>query len=439
MQKKTAIINRLAEDRAEYVGFCRFLNNTSIRYEDLISEEIQHTRQRCKDKHVLVINDTTELNYQSHINFLHRNDKELGPTGNDKDIGFFLHPCLVIDVESGMGIGFSHIKIWNRQWNKKDKVSRNYKQQAIEEKESYRWIESGLESKKNLPNAKQITIIADRESDIYEEFVDVPDRRTHLIIRSRGNRSLKEGDTLYDQINQQSPCGRYPLKVRTTKNRTGRQTEIEVKYTRVTIRKPDNRKIRKNTPTYIEINAVEAREVTEYIPKGEKPIHWVLLTTHSVNNLQDVLQIIFWYGMRWQIELLFSTMKSSGLDIEDSELESGKALKVLCIMAMQVSLLINQLRQARNDQTGIPASIAFTANQIRVLTSLVKQYERKTDKQKNPYKKETLAWAAWTIARMGGWKGYTCECPPGNKTFKMGIDRFNATYEGFMLHEKLCA
>ena len=108
-------------------------------------------------------------------------------------------------------------------------------------------------------------------------------------------------------------------------------------------------------------------------------------------------------------------------------------------MAMQVALLINQLRQARNDTTGIPASVSFTASQIKLLKVLVTQYERKTAKQKNPHKEETLAWASWIIARMGGWKGYDCECPPGNKTFKWGIDRFYATYEGYLLYEKLCA
>ena len=143
--------------------------------------------------------------------------------------------------------------------------------------------------------------------------------------------------------------------------------------------------------------------------------------------------------MRWQIELLFATMKSKGMNMEASELESGKALKSMCVIALYVSLLINQLRQLRDDTSGIHAGIWFTKKQIELLKVLCKRYEGKTEKQKNPYKEETIAWAAWTIARLGGWKGYSCECPPGNKTFKWGLDRFYAIYEGYIINEKMCA
>jgi hypothetical protein len=137
--------------------------------------------------------------------------------------------------------------------------------------------------------------------------------------------------------------------------------------------------------------------------------------------------------------LVFATMKSKGLNMEASELESGKALKSMCVIALYASLLINQLRQLRDDTSGIHAGISFTNKQIELLKILGKRYEGKTEKQRNPYKKETIAWAAWTIARLGGWKGYSCECSPGNKTFKWGLDRFYAVFEGFVINEKICA
>jgi len=439
VKKKTVIINQLSERRSELIGYSRFLNNNRVNWQNIFKENSKDINRVSDGKHVLVVNDTSEINYESHRNYLNLKDKELGPVGNDKDIGFFCHPGLVIDASNGVALGYSYLKIWNRAFDKKDRYTRDYKKQVIEEKESYRWIECGLKSKEQLSSASKITIIADRESDIYEEFIEVPDDRTGLIIRSRGDRALIEGDSLYKRIDGSEVCGSYKLKVRPSLKRQARETEIEIKYTRVRIRKPKNRNIKKELPEYIELTAIEAKEVNGKVPQGESPIHWILLTTHEVNSVNDALQIIIWYSMRWQIELLFATMKSKGMNMEASELESGKALKSMCVIALYVSLLINQLRQLRNDTSGIHAGIWFTNKQIELMKVLSKRYEGKTEKQKNPYKKETIAWAAWTIARLGGWKGYSCESPPGNKTFKWGLDRFYAVFEGFVINEKICA
>jgi len=439
VKKKTVIINQLSERRSELIGYSRFLNNNRVNWQNIFKENSKDINRVSDGKHVLVVNDTSEINYESHRNYLNLKDKELGPVGNDKDIGFFCHPGLVIDASNGVALGYSYLKIWNRAFDKKDRYTRDYKKQVIEEKESYRWIECGLKSKEQLSSASKITIIADRESDIYEEFIEVPDDRTGLIIRSRGDRALIEGDSLYKRIDGSEVCGSYKLKVRPSLKRQARETEIEIKYTRVRIRKPKNRNIKKELPEYIELTAIEAKEVNGKVPQGESPIHWILLTTHEVNSVNDALQIIIWYSMRWQIELLFATMKSKGMNMEASELESGKALKSMCVIALYVSLLINQLRQLRNDTSGIHAGIWFTNKQIELMKVLSKRYEGKTEKQKNPYKKETIAWAAWTIARLGGWKGYSCESPPGNKTFKWGLDRLYAIYEGYMINEKMCA
>jgi len=438
-KKKTVIINQLSEERRESVGFSRFLNNDKMNWEDIYKEKSKDINGLCEGKHVLVINDTTEYNYYYHKNFLNIKDKELGPIGNDSGIGFFCHPGLVVDSSNGVALGFSYLKLWNRDFDKQSKGERKYKQQPIAEKESYRWIECGQESKKKLSKAERITIIADRESDIYEEFAEVPDGRTELIIRSRTDRVLEDGENLYDQINSTKACGSYELKVSATQKRKARNTVIDLKYRRVKIKKPQNLNNNKDLPDYIELTAIEAKENSERVPKGEKPIHWILLTTHEVNNDSEALQIIIWYSMRWQIELLFATTKSKGMNMEASELESGKALKSMCVLALYVCLLINQLRQLRNDESGINAGIWFTKKQIELLKLICMRYEGRTEKQKNHHKEETIAWAAWTIARLGGWKGYSCESPPGNKTFKWGLDRFYAMYEGYIITEKMCA
>ena len=73
-----------------------------------------------------------------------------------------------------------------------------------------------------------------------------------------------------------------------------------------------------------------------------------------------------------------------------------------------------QLVHARGEAgSSLPAMRVFSPSQIAVLDALTKRLEGRTDKQKNPHPKHTLAWAAWHIARLGGWTGYASERPPG--------------------------
>jgi len=441
-KKTTAVINQMTKERRESVGFGRFLRNDRVTLSSITQSATSRVNQLSERKHVLVINDTTEFNYQKHINFLDVDDEHLGPTGNNKDIGFFFHPGLVIDTEKNFGIGFSYIKIWNRSYDKLDKHQRKYQTLPIQEKESYRWIECAIESKKNLSSAKQITIVADRESDIYEEFVIIPDEQTHLLIRSCRDRLLydtKQG--LYETVSDTELKGSYSIKIKSNKkaDRIARKTEVEVRYTKVQIARPKNNP-NKKLPEYIELYAVEAKENPNKVPDGEKPIRWFLLTTHMVSTMEKALQIIKWYGMRWHIEMLFTAMKSKGLNIEASEVETGKGLKVLCLMVMMVALKINQLRLAREDKTGISADVCFSKEEQVVIKHLIKQkIKGKTKKQQCHYKQGTLAWATWLIARLGGWKGYQSEAKPGIKTMAIGLKEFESITLGWKLFQKMCA
>jgi hypothetical protein len=289
-----------------------------------------------------------------------------------------------------------------------------------------------------LRTAKHVTIIADRESDIYEEFVRVPDYKTDLIIRSKENRILHgEKLKLYEKLGQSEVIGKVNVKLKkdSRKKREKREATLEIRVCRVKISRPKTHK-NKTLPEYVEMYAISATEVN--VPASQDKICWRLLTSYNVEGLARVLEIINLYCIRWQIEILFSTIKTSGIDIESSQLEKGKALKVLCVFGLYVALKINQLKQAREDQTGLPATIVFNKEEIIVLCALCKKYEGNTEKQKNKYAEGTLAWAAWTIGRAGGWKGYASESKPGIKTMNMGLRAFYQICDGYWL-SKMCA
>mgnify|MGYP003574195244 CR=1 FL=1 len=100
IEKKTIILNQLSNKRAELVGASRFFHNDSVTEEALIKESAKRCQNAVKGHHVLAIQDTSEVNYKLHQGKLSLQDRKLGPVGNNKDIGFFLHPVFVLDREN---------------------------------------------------------------------------------------------------------------------------------------------------------------------------------------------------------------------------------------------------------------------------------------------------------------------------------------------------
>ena len=176
------------------------------------------------------------------------------------------------------------------------------------------------------------------------------------------------------------------------------------------------------------VHLVDVRECGA-CPGTEPPLHWRLLTTHAVDTPQAALRIVDWYRRRWNIEQLFWTLKRQGLDIEASQIESAQALIKLAFLATLAATRIMQLVHARDGATPIPAEEVFTADEVEALRLQQPTLEGRTAKQKNPHAAGSLAWASWIIARLGGWKGYASESPPGPITMRHGLTRLEALRE----------
>jgi len=433
---QTAILNQLSDSHADNMAYSRFFNNDSISVSSLKKSSQIKVKEVSKGKHILCLQDTSEINYEKHRNFFRLDDEDLGPVGKNTDIGFFLHPMLVVDTNGFFPLGFSSLHCWNRCFDKQDKYQRDYKNQPIEEKESYRWISTGSDSIDLLKDSvAHLTIIGDRESDIYQEFIDLKTEHSDILIRSKENRKLYgEDKKLYEYLSDQPVSETYKIQVHgdKRKNRESREAIIEVKYCKVKVSRPQKH-VDKRLPKYIELTAIEARESITTVPDGEKPILWRLLTTHQVNDPATAILMVTWYKTRWLIEELFRLLKQQGIDIESSQLESGKGLKKLAVMAMEAALKILQLRQDRDGLCSISGSVVFTQEEIEFAETVSQsRYEGKTQLQKNPHPQGTLARMSWIIARMGGWKGYQSMGKPGPITMKRGLDKFNTMYQGLL-------
>ncbi|MCG8512438.1 MAG: hypothetical protein MI741_24745 [Rhodospirillales bacterium] len=91
-----------------------------------------------------------------------------------------------------------------------------------------------------------------------------------------------------------------------------------------------------------------------------------------------------------------------------------------------------QLVQARDGEPPEPAAMVFERDAEDGLEAVAEtRYKPRTKLQTNPHAKGTLAWAAWIIARLGGWDGYPKSKPPGPITMKRGLDTCQAILIGW--------
>ena len=421
----------LSSGRAGEVQFGRFLSNKKVKVIELIDNVCKSTIEASKDRHVLLIEDTTEANFQDHVNRV----KGLGTVGNGKDVGFFVHPLLAVDAQEGVCLGLADLHIWQRT----EPQSKDYKKLPIEEKESFRWIETAERGKSRLSQTPLLTVVADREADIYELWDRLPDERTHVLVRASQDRLLVHSEEdkeekerkLFGYMDCLPVEGSYILDLPATKKRSKHDAVMVVRFGQVRIKRPQSR-MDKSSSSDILVSIIDVREDDSSVVGDEVPIHWRLVTTHEVKSMAQARQCIEWYCQRWHIEQTFRTVKSQGLDIESSLIESGEKLEKLAVLAFSAAVKVMQLVMARDGSTR-PATDVFDEDDIEVLQHVGKSLEGKTEKQKNHYEVGSLAWSAWIIARLGGWKGYKSERKPGPITMLNGLKDFANIQRGWMM------
>jgi hypothetical protein len=427
-ERQAVCVRKLADDRNEQAKFRRFLSNEAVTVEEMVAHRAMLVAAAAKGRHVLAIQDTSEINYQAQSGRKHG----LGTVGNGTDVGLFVHPVLGVDAQTQECLGLIDAQVWRRTAGK----AKNYQGLPIEAKESYRWVKGGEEAKAVLAEAAMVTVIDDREGDIYEKWARLPDERTHLLTRACRDRSLADGGRLFAGLAQLPEAHRFTLDLPARPGKRGARTaHMAVRFGRIRIRRPRNCSDR-DAPGEIELFGIEVRELNP--PPGDA-ICWRLLTTHAVENVGQAITVIGWYRLRWHIEQLFRTLKRQGLRIEQSVIEDGAALEKLVVVALIAAVITIQLVLARSaGGPSQPASRVFDLTQIQVLHALQKKLQGRTAKQKNPYPPETLSWAGWTIARLGGWTGYTSDKSTGPITMRDGLERFYVIVDGYNLAKNVC-
>lgn len=430
---QSAIVNQFCKEHKEKMGAYRFFNNSEVTSDAILSGLIQTcSKHACGRKHLLCIQDTSEITYEAHVERMKKKTATPGIV-NQRQCGTFLHPVLVVDACNHIPIGFSSVKQWNRPPDALSREERNYRYQPIEEKESYRWIESGMATGEQLPADAVKTIVGDREADIFELFSRLPAENVHLLIRSVHERNCQSDGSdgfvrLHTLMQKAVLRAEYSFEVLPGSGRKKRVACMELRFEKVTLCAPANGPA-KDKPA-VTLYCIHVKEKASSTPQGERAIEWRLLTTHVVKSVEQAIECIGWYRCRWLIEELFRVLKRKGFMIEEAQLETVSALQKLILISLQAALQVMILKLSFDkEDEGLCSHIYFTSKEIELLHIVGKKSEGKTKIQQNPYKKESMAWAAWIIARLGAWSAYRSQSIPGYITFKNGLDCFNTQFE----------
>jgi hypothetical protein len=283
----------------------------------------------------------------------------------------------------------------------------------------------------------RVTAVQDREGDIYESYPLLEEHGVNWVIRaSHGRKAEWEGGSgrASEYLAGKEAAGSYGTEA-ARRGEKKRSVKLEVRFGRITVEQPGGKakEEREKYPGEIEMRVVQAKEEKG---GGKKEINWTLYTSHEVETMEDALKAIEYYKSRWLTEDLFRTVKSEGVNYEASELERGGALRKLFVTAFMAALQILQLRQARDGNSGQKRGLVFDEEQAERMEELLPGFEGKTEKQKNPYAKEDLAWAAWITGRLGGWKVYSVNRPPGVITLREGMERFQNIFTGWLIAKR---
>lgn len=419
--RESVCLRRLAEGaRSRIVQFDRLLGNAKVTVERLLEGWSERTGAAAAGRHVLAIQDTSEISFRTTA----EDRRGLGEIGKGGGRGVLLHAMLGVDAEGGGCLGLVGGAIWTRP----GRVEVPHAERVLEEKESRRWLATAERAKTVLSAAAMVTVIADRESDIYAEWARLPGPGFHLLTRAMSDRRLAGGGRLFRAAAGFAPAGRNGIELRARPGRAARRADLTLRFGRVEILRPKNT-VEPDLPESLGLTLVEVAEPDP--PAGVEPVHWRLLTTHRIADAAAAWQVVDWYRARWTIEQLFRVLKLQGLRLEDSQLETAERLLKLTAIATKAACITMQLVHARDGRSAEPAGAAFSEREIAALDTLALRYAGTTALQTNPHPAHSLAWAAWIIARLGGWDGYPRSKPPGPITFKHGLQYFLAFAHGW--------
>lgn len=406
------------QDWANTKAAYRFFSNARINEEEILSGHFASTQTRAGaiQEPLLVLHDTTEFTFQS-------NGPSVGLLTNlprKRTVsGLLMHSSLVVTAD-GLPLGLAAVKFWTRKHFKGTTALKriiNPTRIPIEEKESFKWLENIRQATDLLQRPADCIHVADREGDIFELFCTAQAVGTKFLVRTCVDRLAKDGDTTIHRVMRRVEVkGTHEIEVRDADGKKDKAS-LEIKYETMQVRPPIGKQA---AYPELELTVIHARETSK--PRRRERIEWKLLTNLPVQTLEDALEKVRWYALRWKIELFHKILKS-GCRAEQAKLRTAERLSRLIAVFCILSWRVFWMTMIQRADPEITASAAITAQEQTILDKLFG----------GPEKPDVISTYLIRIARLGGYLARANDAPPGNTVMWRGLCRLTDIQFGFML------
>src|SRR2546429_3417853 len=428
------------QDEAATQAAYRFLQIPDVTYEKLIHPHVQQTREEAREpKQVLLIQDTTEVDYQRHPT-----TTGLGPIGNGTHQGYLLQSVLAVLPGSGQVLGLMHQEPFLRQPAPKGESKR---QRERRERESQVW-ERSVQAIGEPPAGVQWIHIGDRYSEMFPFLSLCRQRHCDFVVRAAQDRCVdllvEQADAklsarshhnprpgqqvepktqqLFEVVRGWAAVGEQDLELDASKQSKARVAHVVLSCGCLRRLSPRSQESADLRPLVVWVVRVWEPEP----PEGVEPLEWVLLTSVPIQTVEQAWERVDWYRARWIVEDYHQGLKT-GCRIELRQLQSYEGLRRLLGLLAPAAVRLLQLRAVARETPERLASEILPTDLVQVVALLAKV----------PAAALTAQQCWYAIARCGGYLRRRSSGPPGWKTLWKGWFYVQTLLEGVHLATRL--
>ena len=352
---------------------------------------------------VLLPQDTCDVNLDGH-----KKTENLGYS-SEHVRGVKVHSSLAL-MPDGTNLGLLTQQYETRETSKIELSKEKKSCRPIEEKESYRWLETAREALELVPDNVKPIILCDREGDFYELYSEMLSLNASFVVRVTHDRDTIDGNHSVKQLRRTAACGEVEIMIPrdTRKNVPARSAKMEVAYCSVAIARP--KRSDKETPHQLVLNLVRITEIGE----SKDPIEWLLATNMPVENAEDAIKIVGYYVQRWKIERFHYILKS-GCQVEKIQQRTYERIQSMLLIYSVIAAFILAMTYFARSMPDAPCDIFLEEDEWKILFRLI------TRKPIPPDKPYSMKSAVDYLGELGSYKHSLSDGNYGCKAIWQGL------------------